>query len=130
MPLVWAHAEYVKLRRSLREHKVFDTPPQPVQRYLVEKQGTPYDFWRFNHSIPTMKKGKVLRVEVLAPARVHWSADGWSTAQDVQTKDTGLGLFYADLPTKNLPSGGQIEFTFDWISAGHWEGHNFTVKVA
>jgi glucoamylase len=27
MPLVWAHAEYVKLRRSLREQRVFDMPP-------------------------------------------------------------------------------------------------------
>ena len=26
MPLVWAHAEYVKLRRSLREGRAFDTP--------------------------------------------------------------------------------------------------------
>jgi hypothetical protein len=27
MPLVWAHAEYLKLRRSLRDGRVFDLPP-------------------------------------------------------------------------------------------------------
>jgi len=27
MPLVWAHAEYLKLRRSLRDNRVFDLPP-------------------------------------------------------------------------------------------------------
>mgnify|MGYP000312505887 CR=1 FL=1 len=32
MPLVWAHAEYVKLLRSLRDGQVFDMPPQGVQR--------------------------------------------------------------------------------------------------
>ncbi|MGH8337247.1 MAG: glycoside hydrolase family 15 protein, partial [Gammaproteobacteria bacterium] len=32
MPLVWAHAEYVKLSRSLREERVFDMPPQTVER--------------------------------------------------------------------------------------------------
>src|ERR1019366_4676481 len=37
MPLVWAHAEYVKLRRSLRDGAVFDLPPQTVQRYLVDR---------------------------------------------------------------------------------------------
>ena len=37
-PLVWAHSEYVKLRRSLRDGKIFDQPPQTVQRYQVEKQ--------------------------------------------------------------------------------------------
>ena len=30
MPLVWAHAEYVKLRRSLEDGQVFDMPPQTV----------------------------------------------------------------------------------------------------
>src|SRR5690606_34628173 len=36
MPLVWAHAEYLKLCRSLRDGRVFDRPPQTVQRYLVD----------------------------------------------------------------------------------------------
>jgi glucoamylase len=35
-PLVWAHSEYIKLRRSLVDGKVFDQPPQTVERYLVE----------------------------------------------------------------------------------------------
>ena len=34
MPLVWAHAEYLKLCRSLKDGRVFDTPPQTVQRYI------------------------------------------------------------------------------------------------
>lgn len=34
MPLVWAHAEYVKLLRSLRDGCVFDMPRHTVERYL------------------------------------------------------------------------------------------------
>jgi glucoamylase len=37
MPLVWAHAEYLKLCRSIRDGEIFDRPPQTVQRYLVSK---------------------------------------------------------------------------------------------
>ncbi len=33
-PLVWAHAEYIKLLRSLHDGAVFDLPPQTVARYL------------------------------------------------------------------------------------------------
>ena len=29
MPLVWAHAEYLKLCRSLRDGEVFDRPRRP-----------------------------------------------------------------------------------------------------
>ena len=89
MPLVWAHAEYVKLRRSLHDGRVFDTPPQPVQRYLVEKTGSPHMFWRFDQKCRSLSAGKVLRLEVLAPAVVHWSSDGWDTAHDTRTRDTG-----------------------------------------
>src|SRR5262249_8414335 len=40
MPLMWAHAEYIKLLRSLRDGVVFDLPPQTVQRYLVRKSAS------------------------------------------------------------------------------------------
>ena len=72
MPLVWAHAEYVKLENSLRARRVFDTPPQTSQRYLIEKVSSPFDFWRLNHKISQMPAGKKLRLEVMAAARVRW----------------------------------------------------------
>ena len=71
----------------------------------------------------------MLRVEVGEPAVVRWSADGWKTSQDLTARDTGLGLFLADLPTKNLPIGTKVEFTFDWTSAGKWEGENYAVII-
>jgi len=40
---VWAHAEYLKLCRSLRDGQVFDRPPQTVQRYLGNKP-----WWTFS----------------------------------------------------------------------------------
>ena len=33
-PLLWAHGEYIKLRRSIRDGRVFDAPPQTFRRYL------------------------------------------------------------------------------------------------
>lgn len=129
MPLVWAHSEYIKLRRSLQEGRVFDMPPQTVQRYIVEKTGTPFAIWRFNHKCVSFPAGKVLRVETLVPAVVHWSLDGWKTAQDVKTRDTGVGVHVADLPTANLAAKQRIDFTFNWPEAGHWEGKNFSVTI-
>ena len=129
MPLVWAHAEYVKLRRSLREGKVFDTPPQTVERYQVKKTGSPYAIWRFNHKCRTMPVGKTLRVEVLAKANVHWSSDDWRTAHDADTRDTGLGLYIVDLPTALIPAGSAVCFTFYWPEVDKWENINFSVNI-
>ena len=86
-PLVWAHSEYIKLRRSLRDGKIFDQPPQTVQRYQVERQKAAYFEWRFNNKCRTMPQGKKLRMLLPAPAMVHWSFDGWQTAQDTNTRD-------------------------------------------
>ena len=104
MPLVWAHAEYVKLRRSLRDGTVFDMPSQTVQRYQVQQVRSPFTVWRFNHKRRIMMADTTLRIELWTPATVHWSTDGWRTVQDVETRDTGLGIYVADLATAALAS--------------------------
>ncbi len=130
MPLVWAHAEYVKLRRSLHDRKVFDTPPQTVQRYVVDKIGSPFALWRFNHRLLRMPAGKRLRLDLLSPTTVHWSADGWRTVTDTATRPSGLGTHLVDLPTDVLPAGAVVTFTFYWPESDRWEGVDFEVRVA
>ncbi len=129
MPLVWAHAEYIKLRRSLHAQQVFDMPPQPVQRYIRRHIQSPFAMWRFDYQASRMPAGKMLRLELWAPACVHWSADGWKTTHDQETRDTELGIYLADLPTAATSPGKQIDFTFYWPQAGHWEERNYSVLV-
>ncbi|HEX7406039.1 MAG TPA: glucan 1,4-alpha-glucosidase [Candidatus Binatia bacterium] len=130
MPLVWAHAEYIKLLRSLREGRVFDMPLQSVQRYQVAKVPAKLAFWRFNHKCRRMPAGKALRVEVLAAATVHWSLDDWRTVHETHTTDTRLGIHFADLPTAQLPPDRRARFTFFWLDAQRWEGIDFEIAVA
>src|SRR5215211_3988583 len=79
MPLAWAHAEHLKLRRSIRDGQVFDMPPQVHQRYIVNQRRSTYAFWRFNHKLRTVPEGRQLRMQRLVPVLVHWSVDGWMT---------------------------------------------------
>lgn len=129
MPLVWAHAEHLKLYRSLRDDRVFDTPPQTVQRYIIDRVDSAIAVWRFSHKCVNIPQGKVLRIELLNPATVHWSRDGWRTIQDVQTRDTGFGLHTVELPTKDLPQGDVVIFTFFWTATEKWEGTDITVTI-
>jgi len=129
MPLVWAHAEYLKLRRSLCDSRLFDLPTQTVQRYLTGKNVSPRMVWRFNHKIRSIPAGKMLRIETMASAVIHWSTDDWSTVRDTTVHDVGLGIYIADLSTHGLPEGKQVKFTFYWPDADHWEGSDFIVRV-
>ncbi|HPC72944.1 MAG TPA: glucan 1,4-alpha-glucosidase [Syntrophales bacterium] len=130
MPLVWAHAEYIKLLRSLRDGCVFDMPLQTVERYQKERTACPLTIWRFNHKCREIPAGRVLRLELLAPARVRWSADEWRSIHDQDTVDTGLGVHFVDLPTKGLDPGSVICLTFFWTASGQWEGSDYEVVVA
>jgi glucoamylase len=127
MPLVWAHAEYIKLCRSLLDGKIFDRPPQTVQRYLEEKVTSGHIIWRFNNKVRAMPAGRTLRVETRAPAIVRWSVNGWRTVQDIPTHDTTLGIHVADLQTRDLRVGERVDVTFYWPEADRWEGTNFGV---
>jgi glucoamylase len=128
-PLVWAHSEYIKLRRSIRDNKIFDQPPQTVKRYLVDKHVRQIFGWRFNNKTRTVPRNKTLRIVLLTAGRVHWSVDGWNTAHDTDARDTGLGIYTLDLPTASLPAGAQAVFTFFWPKENRWEGTDFTVTV-
>ena len=129
-PLVWAHAEYLKLRRSIQEGRVFDQPPQTVARYVSgATRTTPYAVWRFNQKIRTMTAGRILRVETLARAAVVWGINGWQQLQEQFTIDTGFGVYVADLGTTALPSGGSVELTFFWVDEQRWEQTDFRVAV-
>lgn len=129
MPLVWAHAEYIKLARSLRDGRIFDMPPVTAQRYLSEKKRSSFHCWRFCDQIDSLGKDKNLRFEVLAPAVVHWSSDGWKTAEDLHSRDTKLGVHVADLKRDKLRGADRIEFTFHWPYEDRWEGRNFEISL-
>jgi glucoamylase len=129
MPLVWAHAEYLKLVRSLADGAVFDTPPQPLERYVKQGTVSRHVPWRFNHKIRELSHGQTLRLETLSPAVIHWSADGWRTVQNQPTLATGLGVYLADLPTGTITTGSEVQFTFYWPEADRWEGADFSVKI-
>jgi len=80
-PLLWAHAEYLRLLRSLADGQVFDLLAPVANRY---KGGPPRAraVWRFNHKLRTVARGGQLRIEVLPPAWVHGSADQWQNVRD------------------------------------------------
>ena len=117
MPLVWAHAEYLKLCRSLFDGDIFDQPPQTSSGTCVEQTTSDRIIWRFNNKVRTMPANRTLRVETLAPAVVHWSVDGWRTVHDTATRDTTLGVHVCDLGTSDLCHGDRVDLTFYWPEA-------------
>ncbi len=128
-PLVWAHAEHVKLIRSLADGAVFDKPRQTVARYIDSDHPALHSAWRFDAQAKSIPQGLALRLETTVPTRVRWTSDNWKTIWDADAVDTGIGMFVTDLPTRSLSEGTAIAFTFYWPEENRWEGRNFSVEI-
>jgi len=129
MPLVWAHSEHIKLIRSLTQERVFDMPPQTVQRYQHERVPPRCAVWRKDLAIAEIPAGKVLRIDLTEASRVRWTDDDWASFTDTETTDCGLGLHSIELPTGGKAPGGRFCFTWQRLGNGSWEGQNYAVDI-
>ena len=130
MPLVWAHAEYVKLLRSLADGAVFDLPPHTVRRYLKEKRQARCRPWREDAPVAKIPSGRVLRLDFVQAAIVLFTRDGWHSQAEITTKDAGYGLFTAEISTDGMKAGESVVFTWRDQTTGTWRGRNFEVAIA
>jgi glucoamylase len=127
MPLMWAHAEYIKLLRSARDGKVFDLVPE-VTAHFRQRRRPSLEFWKFNRQVKEVPPGTTLRVLSDAAFVLRWSLDGWGTKSDTNSSATSIGLHYVDVA---IPTGqsAPLTFTFRWLDADRWEGKDFEVGM-
>jgi glucoamylase len=128
MPLAWAHAEYIRLVRSISDGKVFDLVDIVADRYLKPHAPSPLEIWNFDRQIPAMPRGKRLRITLKTRFRLRWSTDDWATFDDQEAALTGVGIYYQDIPTDTAKAAVVI-FTFYWPDQQHWEGVNYSVRL-
>jgi glucoamylase len=128
MPLMWAHAEYVKLLRSVTDGQVFDLIPIVAERYLNGRGRKDLEVWKAVRQVKEVVAGQVLRIQAPEPFRLHRTNDGWATASDTSSTSTGIGIEFVDIAI-NDDQIGPVEFTFLWTSPDRWEGHNFEVRI-
>lgn len=129
MPLMWAHAEYIRLLRSSFDGRVFDLIPEVAQRYVVDRKACkPLEIWKPNRQLCTVKRTFTLRIQAPSPFRLHWSRDDWQTVQDTPSRPTALGIEFVDIPippTQHAP----LRFTLFWTASHRWEGRDYCVAV-
>ena len=66
MPLMWAHAEYIKLLRSTADGQVFDRIPIVAERYMNKRGRKDLEVWKPTRRLKAMSAGEVLRIQAQA----------------------------------------------------------------
>lgn len=128
MPLLWAHAEYIKLLRSVRDGAVFDRIGAVEDRYRNGKGRKDLEVWKFNRQVKTVAPGRTLRIQAPAPFRLRWSPDGWALPRDTEASPTAVGIHYVDVAIARSQKA-PVRFTFYWPKEDRWEGRDFEVEV-
>jgi len=128
MPLMWAHAEYIKLLRSEADGKVFDLITEVADRYLSTHTRQPLEIWKRNRQVASVLPGVTLRIQAVDPFILHWSRDEWLHSTDSRSAPTSLGIHFVDV---KIDAGDRapLTFTFKWPDEDRWEGKNYTVKI-
>ncbi|MHB8568470.1 MAG: glycoside hydrolase family 15 protein [Nitrososphaerales archaeon] len=130
MPLMWAHAEYVKLLRSVSDGKIFDEIPEVCKRYISDRSSCMnLEIWKPNRRARFVKRGSTLRVQTPKAFRLHWSSDEWRTVNDTDSTSIALGIEFVDIPIGSAHKD-PIRFTFFWKASEQWEGCDYVVVVA
>lgn len=129
IPLMWAHAEYLKLSRSIEDNKVFDNIEPVASRYQSASYAPePLEIWKLNRQIRAIPPGTKLRLLASASFELHWSADNWTTVRDTASIPNQLGIHYVDIVTTQ-DQRDPLRFTFYWNAESRWEGKDYEIAL-
>lgn len=130
-PLVWAHAEYLKLLRSVADGKVFDRISVVADRYGVTSDQRTFrsriEIFRVTRPISMMTQGGTLRVVDTEAFDLVWSADSWQTVHRTSSLQVGHPGSYADITT--APQQGSLLLTLFWPGQNRWLGRDYEVSI-
>ncbi|MCU1383154.1 MAG: Glucan 1,4-alpha-glucosidase [Acidobacteria bacterium] len=106
IPLVWAHAEYIKLVRSIADRRVFDIVEPVRARYSrgTRADRVPLEIWSQKRPVSSIRRGCRLRVIAGAPFTLRWTSNEWHDRHEAVGSPTILGVWFADVPPAPLPS--------------------------
>jgi glucoamylase len=133
VPLVWAHAEYLKLLRSAVDGKVFDRIDPVYSRYSepvgMKRKRRGLEMFSLRRPIQRIAAGETLRILDADRFEIIWSPDGWQTTSVTASRSLGSAGHCAEIATAADQQIGELSWTFHWPEQGRWLGYNVNVKV-
>jgi glucoamylase len=134
MPLMWAHAEYIKLLRSVNDGAVFDLIPVVYDRYVRRQPALRSDLriWKYTRQPRTIEAGLVLRVISSGSFRLRWwigdNAASGSTMRELASTASGLGIDFVDIPVPASQTA-PVRFSFLEVAAPIPQDTTYQVQV-
>lgn len=128
-PLMWAHAEYIKILRTVKDGQGCDIIPEVKKRYVDERKTIRMSSWKKNKRVYIATTTDIIRIISFERAALRWTSDNWETVHDDEMAETGLGLYHVDFEPGTFRKEAVLIFTFHYTDTGQWEGKDYQLRI-
>ncbi|MEQ4659941.1 glucan 1,4-alpha-glucosidase, partial [Providencia manganoxydans] len=125
MPLIWAHAELIKLIYVQKTGIPIEQLKSVSGRYGVQPPMARARHWRDSQPCGFVSTTHELWIEAQEPFVLHYGYDNWQDIQEQSSQPLGLGLYGVPLNVSAL-AGKTLRFTRRFDGRG-WEGQDWHV---
>jgi glucoamylase len=130
MPLVWAHAEFLKLLRARREKRPIELL-NSLEEHLRRKTATVGTWhWRTDTPFDALPANRDLLVEMESPFVLHMGFDGWKAVEDRSSAALPFGRHGVRLGKDELAGNRVLDLTRYFSRDSKWEGNDYHIWIA
>lgn len=129
MPLVWAHAEFLKLLVARDRKRPLELLDAVWHRYQGEPPEALTWYWREDAPFAALPAGRSLMIEDSQPFLLHLGFDDWQSIEDRASVPLGLGMHGVQIDRGELEPWKELNFTRFNRAEGRWEGVDHTILL-
>lgn len=126
MPLVWAHAEFIKLASTAATGRCVERLDVVAARYREPRPAARWS-WRDDTPVDALTGGRALLVEHTRPFSVRFGFDGWQSPAELDGAALPFGRWGVIFDAATLAGHETFEFTRRFGDT--WEGVDHTVTL-
>jgi glucoamylase len=127
MPLIWAHAEFLKLAVARSARSPSELLRAVKQRYGGQRPTARTWHWRTDTPIVALPAGRGLLIEDSSQFVLHYSLDGWTRVDERKAEAQGLGMHGVRFDASELRLARELRFTRRFNGA--WEGRDYQIEL-
>jgi glucoamylase len=125
MPLLWSHAEFLKLLIARERRRPIELLQAVEQRYLSSGQQSAARAaaaWHWRDEVPVLQleAGRALLIEDRTEFMLHFGFDGWQRIEQRAAVAQPFGLWAVRLSAAELAGAAELNFTRRYED--QWEG--------
>jgi glucoamylase len=128
MPLVWAHAEFLKLLVAREQGRPVERLRAVEQRYAAPRAARAWH-WRPDLPFAGLPAGRNLAIDLPRPFRLHAGFDGWQDVRDLPSAEAPFGRHVVELAHGALEGRRTVDFTLHFSDDDRWEGTDHHVAL-